>query len=75
MRARLWYVFPIVQINIDAPVKSTDPEACTQYIAVGPIQYYYIWCIDRPMPTFYETINIPSHRHPIIPWLIIQQAI
>ena len=46
------------QFNIDAPVKSTDPEACTQYIAVDPSQYYYIWCINRPMRTLYETIKI-----------------
>ena len=46
------------QFNIDAPVKSTDPEACTQYIVVDPSQYYYIWCINRPMRTLYETINI-----------------
>lgn len=44
--------------KIDAPVESTDPEACTQYIAAGPIQYYYIWCINKPMRTIYETIRI-----------------
>ena len=44
--------------KIDAPVKSTDPEACTQYIAADPPQYYYIWCINRPMRTSYETIRI-----------------
>ena len=44
-------------IKFDASVKSNNPEACTRYIAVDPPQYYYIWCINRPMRAFYETIK------------------
>ena len=43
--------------NDDAPVKSHKAINYTPYVVVRISSIYFIWCISRPLRTFYESIN------------------
>ena len=46
-----------IAANNDAPVKSQNSISHTLYMVVRTLVHYLIWCITRPLRTFYEIVD------------------